>query len=130
VGARLGNVQPRVAFPARPVLAADLEHVGIGPAAGAGEVGLGVLHGGGEVADDRGVARADVAGGAVQVPRAPRRVGLERDLAPPVAVLYGDRLAAVALNQVVPQLHIRLRAAPVELPRVETARGGGAGRRE
>ena len=57
------------------------------PASGTREVLSRILLRGPEVADDGAVGSTHIAGGAVEVPGAPGGVGLEGNLATPVAVL-------------------------------------------
>mmetsp|Transcript_3743 Transcript_3743/g.9424 ORF Transcript_3743/g.9424 Transcript_3743/m.9424 type:complete len:222 (+) Transcript_3743:386-1051(+) len=95
-----------------PVIDAHLEHVRVGPAAGVREVVRRVVVGSLQVAHDRCVTRAQVVRGAVHVPRAPGRVGLERLLIPPVAVLDHNGIAAALrrrrLDELVVQRHVEL----------------------
>mmetsp|Transcript_26803 Transcript_26803/g.80360 ORF Transcript_26803/g.80360 Transcript_26803/m.80360 type:complete len:475 (+) Transcript_26803:116-1540(+) len=122
VGARLGDGEALVAAE-RAGEHPDLEHVGVRPAARVREVASRKLKDGLQVADDRAVRCAHVARRAVKVPRAPGGGRLVRPARAPVAVLHHDGGAAGRrrrrLDEVAPQLHVGLRAAPVQLPRVE-----------
>mmetsp|Transcript_34726 Transcript_34726/g.91378 ORF Transcript_34726/g.91378 Transcript_34726/m.91378 type:complete len:356 (-) Transcript_34726:89-1156(-) len=107
----------------RRVQHAHLQHVRVRPATWVGQILLCVRHRALQVADHRTVVRTHVARRAVKVPRAPRRIGLVRHLGAPMAILDHDGVAAALrrrrLDDIVPQLHVRLRPATVELVRVE-----------
>mmetsp|Transcript_40205 Transcript_40205/g.108620 ORF Transcript_40205/g.108620 Transcript_40205/m.108620 type:complete len:246 (+) Transcript_40205:645-1382(+) len=97
------------------MLAAHLEHVWVGPTAGAREPLVRPLRGCQEVEDHAAVGAIHVTARPVEIPGAPSGVG--HGLAP-VTVL-DHHTAACPIDQLCPEVQIKLPAAPVQLHTVK-----------